>query len=144
MHITKYEINKIGNDISKYKFWFGLFNNLCPLWSNIIVGVFFTNVFVLDDTVEVLLLVFGDGNCFVSLRGEFFFFLENIFFDTLFNDATLEFDCPGAPEIFDIAPFNNNLPKTMSQKYDRSVDVRRLNPGPGYYNHITNFGRIYF
>ena len=62
---------------------------------------------------------------------------------------------PGAYNIFDItmfsgtgrmpsSTFNNNLPKTMSQKYDRSVDVRRLNPGPGYYNHITNFGRIYF
>jgi hypothetical protein len=30
-----------------------------------IVGVFLTKVLVLDDTVEVLLLVFGDGNGFI-------------------------------------------------------------------------------
>ena len=79
MQITKYEINKIGKEISKYKFWLGLFNNLCPLWSKIIVGVFLTKVLVLDDTVEVLLLVFGDGNDFDFLVGEFFFFLKRYF-----------------------------------------------------------------
>ena len=79
MQITKYEINKIGKEIPKYKFWLGVFNNLCPLWSKIIVGVFLTKVLVLDDTVEVLLLVFGDGNDFDFLVGEFFFFLKRYF-----------------------------------------------------------------
>ena len=41
-----------------------------------------------------------------------------------------------------LSNFKNNLPKTIGRRYDRiNYDVT---PGPGYYNHSTNFGRIYY
>ena len=41
-----------------------------------------------------------------------------------------------------LSNFRNNNPITIGRRYDRvNYDV---NPGPGYYNHCTNFGRIYY
>ena len=81
-------------------------------------------------------------------------FLPNRFKGGL-NDLNNQTPGPGAYNIFDItmfsgtgrmptSTFNNVLPRSMGHRYDRRVDVKKLNPGPGYYNHITNFGRIYF
>ena len=71
------------------------------------------------------------------------------------TDVKIQTPGPGAYNIFDItmfsgtgkmpsSTFNNMIPKTMGHKYDRGVNYKKINPGPGYYNHISNFGRIYF